>query len=99
MLPTQGPGVPVTRYAFSSRVSWFTKSLACWKASSHPIPVAFADETVCQFTVVLRSAGVAGQHTGWVDRRACRKVLMIPRRPSSIRSRAYSTVILRMRGP
>ena len=48
MLPTQGPAVPVTSLTFSSSVSWETKLLACSKAASHPVPVAFAGRSVSQ---------------------------------------------------
>lgn len=48
MLPTHGPGVPVTSRTFSSSVSWETKLEARSKADSQPRPVALAEWTVDQ---------------------------------------------------
>lgn len=43
MLPTQGPGVPVTSDTFSSRVNSDTKALALVRASSHAMPVVLGE--------------------------------------------------------
>jgi hypothetical protein len=42
ILPTQGPLAPVTRVAFSAKVSCETNCAAFAKASSQPVPVALA---------------------------------------------------------